>query len=409
MGEISKNPLVPLNNTRLKYILDLYQLTIQQFLELINKSRKHLLFTEETIEKAIKETTQVPINTIKAIDKIFNNGLSWYITKRTIPERKSSSIFFRKKKFNSNLSLQSIKVTHRFEERKFEIQNLCSNINFQAKRKVKKYSINENPQTVAQDMGQQFKIIETRLIKNKVLTKPSKEREHLRNIMAIIEDFNVFVFEFIENWNQKEFVQFDGFFMDPNIIVIKKQDYPKREIFTLLHEFAHHLLNIEEIDAVTEETNHSLNHHEQWCNDFVYFFLIEDKYKLIDVLDNATKENNYHRDKIYEISKNSLISISSLYTRLRILNKIKGGPYQEILHEISENALNNKLKEKAKNREERQKLKELGIQGGFAIKPIQSKLFKEIVKINYFQGSINENKLCDFLRIKPNSIEKEMY
>ncbi len=414
MDNINKNPLVPLNNKRLEYLLELYGLSNQQFLKLININqnnlpRKRPLFTEETLNIALKETMKIPLYTVKAIDKVFNKGLLWYITARPLSKSESSSIFFRKNKFNSELNLQSKKVTNNFEKKKFEIQNLCASIDFDPKRNLKTHILSENPRQIANEFRKEFKIIETRLIKNKRLKKPTKEREYLRNLMTVIEDYNIFVFEFIENHNQKEVVNFDGFFMSPNVIVVKKQYYPKREIFTLLHEFAHYLLNIEEIDEINEKTNLTSNLHERWCNDFVYYFLIEEQDEFINKLELATPKNNYYKYELTELAKSSLISVSSLYTRLKILNKIDGQTYYKIMLDITEMANKKRIEEKARNKEEREKQKALGNLGGFAIKPIQSNLFKEVVKFNYFQGNISENTLCKYLRIRPESIQKEIY
>jgi Zn-dependent peptidase ImmA (M78 family) len=409
MVQKSRNPVFLVNHKRLKYLLDLFNLSNTKFLNILHESRKRQLLDEDQLNKAIKQTTKMPLNTIKAIDKIFNRGLNWYITRRDLPERKSTSIFFRKNKFNSQLNLQSIKIASKFEEKKFEIQNLCSNINFIPRRKIKEFSIRDDPKLVAEEMKSEFEKIQTRLIKNKVLKKPTTIRNNLKNLMAIIEDYNIFVFEFIETWNQKEFVNFDGFFLEPNIIAIKKQDYPKREIFTLLHEFAHYLLNSEEIDEITENQDNTLNKKERWCYDFAYFFLAGKNNDKINYLGFANKENEFHKSTILDISENSLISTASLYTRLKILNKITDKDYKKIMEEINKNSNERRLREKKENKNQRQKLKELGKSNGFAIKPIQSNLFKEIVKLNYFQGTINQNSLCNYLKIKPDKIAKEIY
>ena len=56
------------------------------------------------------------------------------------------------------------------------------------------------------------------------------------------------------------------------------------------------------------------------------------------------------------------------------------------------------LRRKLKREEE----KALGVkQRGGVPKPIRSKLFSELVKLNYFDGNINEFRLRKLLEIKP--------
>ena len=65
---------------------------------------------------------------------------------------------------------------------------------------------------------------------------------------------NIMVFEFIETWNKKEKANIDGFYLKPNLIVLKRHQSFSREIFTLAHELGHYLLDEEEI----EEINYSV-------------------------------------------------------------------------------------------------------------------------------------------------------
>ena len=72
------------------------------------------------------------------------------------------------------------------------------------------------------------------------------------------------------------------------------------------------------------------------------------------------------------------------------------------------NKENQKRKELAKL--ERQLLIEQG-KKAYATppKPIESNLFKEIVKINYFEGNISEGRVLESLKIKNKSLEEVIY
>ncbi|MEI6748035.1 MAG: hypothetical protein WCM93_02635 [Bacteroidota bacterium] len=71
---------------------------------------------------------------------------------------------------------------------------------------------------------------------------------------------------------------------------------------------------------------------------------------------------------------------------------------------------NEKQKRKADIELQKEKANETGETVYFAqAKPIESRLFKEIVKINYFEGNINESKVMETLRIKNKSFDAVIY
>ena len=53
----------------------------------------------------------------------------------------------------------------------------------------------------------------------------------LKSIISKLAENNILVFEFVETWNKKETANIDGFFINPNLIVIKRyQRAFRREI-----------------------------------------------------------------------------------------------------------------------------------------------------------------------------------
>lgn len=233
----------------------------------------------------------------------------------------------------------------------------------------------------------------------------------MQNLIRIIEHKQIFVFEFIDRRRLPErMINFNGFFMIPNIIVLKRQQrYLRREIFTLLHEFAHYLLNIEEVDEIVEIENP--NSVEKWCNDFAFAFLIRDYESHFSNLGNASKKNNFHKAQINHIRDNTYLSEFAVYTRLKIENKLSLQDYDKIKKEIKENIRRSQEEEKIKMQEERKLAEEQG-KDLFVSTPkeIQSKLFEEIVKINFFKGNIDENRLRQYLNMKADKcIEEVIY
>ena len=111
------------------------------------------------------------------------------------------------------------------------------------------------------------------------------------------------MFEFVEAPNRKEKANIDGFFLKPDVIVIKRHQSFRREIFTLAHELGHFLLDEEEIELLDYSViaDKHISILERWCNDFAYFFLIGEYDKLMEEIKTANHLNDYSFDIIEEI------------------------------------------------------------------------------------------------------------
>src|SRR3989338_878857 len=408
MSEKVQQTELDLNADRLLYLLDLYKMSREDLVTVISGKRKK--FSVKDLD-AILTNKKIKLPLLQKIDKLFEKGVAWYISDRNLPEKKISSIFFRKDQFNSDLNFEAKKLTSKFEEKKFQVQALCNYINFDLKRTLKNFSIEDDPRIAARNLGSEFNEIEKKLLSKNAIKEPKKDFDYLKNYIQLLSAKNIFVFEFIENWNKKEIANFNGFFMSPNIIVLKRQNY-RREIFTLFHELAHYLLNSEEIDELKENEldQPKQSKTEKWCNDFAYYLLAGDYHQTIEQLEKGTKENSYHEETVNSIYSQTRLSKLAVYTRLRIENKLSVADYRRIYSEIIDSINRDEHEKKLKKQDERQLKKELGIkQTGFAQKPILSNLFKDIVKINYFEGNIDELGLCNYLNIPPAKIEKEIY
>ena len=221
-----------------------------------------------------------------------------------------------------------------------------------------------------------------------------------------LANYNITVFEFIETHNKRENANINGFFLAPNIIVLKRiQKSIKREIFTLAHEFGHYLLNIEEIDDISEDYLHqtSLSRIEKWCNDFAWYFLAGDYADIIENLDNASIQNNFQDDIVTEISKNTALSSIAIYTRLVISNKISQNNYTDVCNRIFE-AIQERENQK------RLKIEQDKAQGIISQarppKPIISPLVVKTLQSAFYEGIIGESEFCKRLHINPDKIER---
>jgi len=367
----------------------MYRLSVQDFLTLISVGLKTPISREEVFSEEIK------ISYLKRIDKLFEKGLHYYLDPKAPETSKEASIFFRKQNFaTENLNIGAIKIVNQFEELKLSLSAIAKLSDLKLKRKIQKYSINDNPQEVASTIR---KLLYPNFNTNK--------RDFLKSLISKFAENNILVFEFIETWNKKNKANIDGFFLKPNVIVLKRHQAFRREIFTLAHELGHYLVEEEEIEQLNYQVfaKKNLSKLERWCNDFAYYFLIGKYSNIINNLDKASGTNDYHLDLIETISENTHLSKIALFTRLLFQNQISKSSYNNIKNEFDEIF---RKREEEKERE-KQILKEQGItQRGSVAKPIPSPLFISTIQTAFYEGILNEYEVCQKLNIKPEKLEK---
>jgi len=380
---------ISLNINRLEHLLNLYKLSKEDLLLLINKGRKRPLSERELFR------TEIKISNLKKIDNIFNKGLNYYINPDDPIISPDESIFFRKDKFNAELNFAAKKIVNQFEEEKISISSLSKLSDLNLDRLLPNVSVSDNPQVIANEIT---KYLYPRFDRNL--------KEFLKALISKLADNNILVFEFVETWNKKEKANIEGLYLSPNVIVLKRlQKAFRREIFTLAHEIGHYLLNEEEIDAkITEYTvdYFSLTKIEKWCYDFAFYFLAQGYASTILKLDLASEKNDYHHNILEMISNNTNISLIALYTRLMINHKISNKNYNTIKEDLYRKYLEKGDEEKLKKELDKAK----GIQTkGYAPKPIQSPLLVKTIQSAFLEGIINEIEACRMLNIKPNKLE----
>ncbi len=376
------------NISRLKYLLEIYKITVEEVLIMASEGLKVPLKKSDIFSKKIK------LNHLKRIDSIFNKGLHFYLDPKSPEISKDASIFFRKSEFGIDLNIGARKIVNQFEEFKISLSAIAKLAELDFKRTLPVYSIQQNPKNVAEQLRKEFY--------PEFNTKP---KEFLRSLISKLAEKNILVFEFVETWNKKEKANIDGFFLNPNVIVLKRQQNSfRREIFTLTHELGHYLINEEEVEQldVLSLASHRISAIERWCNDFAYYFLVGNYDNLMEDIDKAKGSNDYHFDTIESISKNTHLSKIALFTRLLFQNKLSRKNYNFIKTDFEEKF---RIKqEEEKKKKELEKLK--GIKpGGASPKPINSPLLISTIQTAFYEGVISEFDVCRTLNIKPNKIE----
>ncbi|MDD3976419.1 MAG: ImmA/IrrE family metallo-endopeptidase, partial [Candidatus ainarchaeum sp.] len=243
-----------INPNRLNYLLDQYKLEVSDLASRLTPSNKKRDVFIQQINDVLNDKIKVELKFIKKLDTIFEKGLNWYILNTDIKIEPTKSIFFRKPNIavESDIIFESKKIVTAFEEKKFELLYLSKLINYNLDRKLNRYTSDKLPINVANEMVNKFAQFSNIKI-NKATQNKDRDKAYLEYLIRIIEQYNVFVFEFIEAPNKKNPVNYNGFLISPNVIVLKREKSYRREIFTLLHEFAHYLLDLEAIDDVDIE------------------------------------------------------------------------------------------------------------------------------------------------------------
>ena len=388
---------ININTARLTHLLKLFRLSKEDMLLHINKGIKRKYSETDIFNQEVK------VSILKKVDSIFNKGINYYLDPKALKPSKEESIFFRKDSFNAELSLGAKQIVNHYEEEKIALSALSKLSNLGMERKLPFYTVRNSARKVAAEIR---KILYPEFIKGR--------KEFLKSLIAKLADNNILVFEFVETWNKKERANISGFYLTPNVIVLRRnQKSLRREIFTLIHELGHYLLNEEEIDEKTTEdfiNYNSLSAVERWCNDFAYYFLAGDYDSQIANLEQATTKNDFHRRLITEVSENTNLSTLAIYTRFLLDNKISQAGYNKVKNDIIESIERRKAEEHLKWEREKEKAEKEGrkLKGG-APKPILSPLYIKTIQSAFFDGVINESEFCRRLNIKASKIESQTH
>jgi Zn-dependent peptidase ImmA (M78 family) len=372
--------------------MSLFKMTEQDLLQYVNEIKP---IPSKPIEKENIFKSEISLSHLKRIDKIFNKGLHFYLDPKSPEVSKDASIFFRKSKFGVDLNIGAKKIVNQFEEFKISLSGIAKLAELDLKRTLPIFSLNDNPKDVAFEL-------------RKILYPEfnSVQKEFLKSLIGKFAENNILVFEFVETWNKIEKANIDGFFLNPNVIVLKRQQASfRREIFTIIHELGHYLLNEEEIELldINNLANKNLSKIERWCNDFAYYFLIGKYDKIIEDIVVVNSTNDYYYETLNEISKNTHLSKIALFTRLLFKNKLSQTNYNIIKEDLDEQYRIRQDEEKKKRELDKQN----GIKpGGSTPKPINSPLLISTIQTAFYEGVINEYDVCKKLNIKPDKLDK---
>lgn len=373
------------NISRLKTLMKMYRISSKELIYEISKGLKYPLTEEEILSKQIK------ISHLKRIDKFFNKGLHYYLDPKAPETSKEASIFFRKEAFNSELNIGAKKIVNKFEEFKISLSAIAKLSDIEFIRNFSVYNLNDDPARVAN------------IIREKLYPGFNPDlKAFLKSLISKFAEFNILVFEFVEYWNQKEKADIDGFFLSPNVIVLKRQQSSfRREIFTLIHELGHFLLDEEEIEQVNYFNETVSTKIEKWCHTFAFHFLLGDFQTVFESIESVSNKNDYQYELIEKISTQTHLSQLALFTNLLFRKKISQDDYEKIRSDFDEK---HRIRQQ-ELKKQKQLEKELGIKSrGSAPQPIKSPLLISTIQTAFYEGVLNEYEVCQKLNIKPDKL-----
>lgn len=372
------------NKERLDYLLALFSMSKDELLSSLNEGRKKPISLDDIYGKEIK------ISLLKKIDEIFHKGMSFYLDFTPIDLNQKTKVLFRKSRFQSVLSMEDKRLVDSFES----LKSLLDGYRTLTDTLSSEYHLH-NSFTIEYDPKEVADQVRDTLIPQKNI---KDHREFLKAVIAKLAEINVYVFEFVETWNKRERATIDGFYLEPNVIVLKRQKSYKREIFTLAHEVGHYLLGVEDVESLDMskvEKNRVSNKVERWCNDFAFYLIAGDAVSELDKYSVYSEDVNFTID---ELSNTTHISKMAWYTRLAY-NKIVPMPrYHSIIRDLEEEQA-----EKQREPKEEQKNNSANAR---APKPIVSPLYLETMQYAFYNGLVSEASFCEQLKISPKQIAK---
>ena len=112
-----------------------------------------LLSVSEGLNKPLTKgdilSNEIKVSHLKRIDKVFNKGLHYYLDPKFPEVSKDASIFFRKNKFGTELTIGAKKIVNQFEEFKISLSAISKLAEINIDRSLPVFSVQDDPKVVA--------------------------------------------------------------------------------------------------------------------------------------------------------------------------------------------------------------------------------------------------------------------
>jgi len=365
---------IEINPKTLAYAIDNSGYTPDELADSIKTRFKVKYFDNEYLMNILKGAISPKYTDLKKIDSFLKRGVPYYFLSN--PPKDRLFVKFRNKYPDFKLSPSLEIKLRKYELLREDIKDLCNLENIPFERTLSIYTLDDNPIEVAHEFRDilSFDNLDVETLESKDVFKSIREK---------IEDKLIFVFK-----DDLEFLRGCIFIGDnlPTLILVNSTEDKNGEIFTLLHEFAHFLLNNEEIDVDISkyETDPKV---EKWCNSFSYHFMMKDEDESKEEFIGITKENLLDSSYLAHLSDKYKISKLAFVYRFYLLNLISSEDYHNYT-----------------NRFPYKQKKTSGKSGGgnyyLTLKTRLSNKFTSLVYRNYITGNISTYEAFNYLHVK---------
>ncbi|MFO8077933.1 MAG: ImmA/IrrE family metallo-endopeptidase [Thermoplasmatota archaeon] len=365
---------VNINNDALQYAIKTSGYSPKNLSDLIKKRFKVKYFTYDYLKSLTKGKKKPTYSDLIKIDNFIKRGIPFYLLDE-VPKDTFLPKFRRKHKEVTFSPETEIDLRNYHQLRK-EIKYLLDQQDKTYKRILPIHTIKEDPRKIAHKYRKKLKI--------DTLDYQNLDSRHIfQFIRQKIEKYNIFVFKSPIEDTIRGTIFLDNKY--PALILINSTDDKNAEIFSLLHEFAHYLLNDEMIDNEFTINKADLKI-EKWCNSFAYSFMVKKEDEKKEGFDKVSKENIFNLDYLSYLSKKYKISKRAFVYRFYLLNKIS-------LYEYFDYCSSYPYK----------KTQASGKGGGNYYYTLRNRLspsFISLVNDNYVSGNISIKETYDYLKIK---------
>lgn len=345
--------------------------TIEEIAKRLNTSNQNI----HKIEIGEKKPT---IRQLKELSKMYKRPIASFFLnepKQEKPKPKDYRMLPNKVNQFDKKTIYVLRKARRMQELSRE---LSLYINYDTKAKIKKVTLSDKPEKVAQHFRELFELSEEKQRKFKT------SYQFFNYLRDIFEDMNIFVFQYsMPVEDARGFVFVDE---SPYVIVVNSKDIIEARLFSLMHEFAHILLGESAID-IPDVTISTKNKIERWCNEFSSSFLLPPN--LAISLFESNKDIANKKLSLKSLSNRYKVSKKMILVNMLKLNYIKRQEYDRILNLYEE-------KEETK--------KESKLEGGI---PSEKKRLSEVgnkfislVANNYDKENITYSDALNYLSIK---------
>jgi len=362
-----------INPNVLKWAIERSGFSIEILAEYIRSRFNVKYFTNEYLEKIIKKQENAQYSDIKKIDTFLKRGIPFYFLDE-VPEERIFPKF--RSKYGNFENPEIEKKLREYAELREEIQFLVQEQRLSLKRNIQKYTIDDEPAEVANKISKilDFKIKDYEKTNSRVL---------FEIIRSKIENEDIFVFRDALPHELRGCIFLDDKY--PPLILVNSSDDKNAEIFSLLHEFGHYLLDMEDIDIDEINANNPSSKSENWCNSFAYFFLINEEIERKEEFMNSDIKEKISDEWLKNLSERYKVSKLAFMYRLFLLKKITKDDFQDYLR-----------KHKYKQR--------VGLTGGgnyySLLKSRFSRKYIQLVNNNYVDGKISLSETFNYLKVK---------